>query len=175
MPLCCCRPRCQSKRMSTLAKNTVRHGTHPDSRRQWRHTPTQTQTHSHSYCTHKWTCPKSNCRHTGVRVKESHPVWGAMKARWSPADSPILFFFLSSFEGFCFLFISQAASVAVQSKVQSSSLLSHCLFGLWQIRMAACDHGGLGCFCIPLGVSDSFSVCLLALPSRFPHVPSLCV
>ena len=41
------------------------------------------------------------------------------------------------------------------SKVQNSGLWSHCLFGLWQIRVAACDRGGLGCFCILLRASAS--------------------
>ena len=35
------------------------------------------------------------------------------------------------------------------------------LFGLWQIRVAVCDHGGLGHFCILLRVSHFFLLPLL--------------
>ena len=45
-----------------------------------------------------------------------------------------------------------------------SSFWIHCLAGLWQIRTTVCNRGGLGCFCIPLGVSVSLSR-LTSLPS----------
>lgn len=56
-----------------------------------------------------------------------------------------------------------------------SSLWSHRLAGLWQIRTAVCNRGGLGCFCIPLGVSVSFNIAAFSRCLSLSPFPSLCV
>lgn len=55
---------------------------------------------------------------------------------------------------------------------ESSTLWSHCLVGLWQIKMAVFDHG---CFCILLGVSASFYVSASSLPLSLPISLALCL